>query len=53
MTKTKEQTKIYCNNCGEHLTQEELMRYPIQWKFSGDMYCDKCLKELSRKDKNK
>jgi len=33
--------KIYCNECYKELTEEELKEYPIQWQYSGDMYCKK------------
>jgi len=46
---------IYCNNCHEPLTEEELKDYSIQWQHSGDMYCAKCRKKfgLGKHDRQK
>ena len=41
----KPKRQVLCNNCHKPLTQKELNRYPIQWQFSGDMYCQNCIKE--------
>ena len=31
---------VVCNECAEVLTSEELAVYPLQWQYSGDMYCE-------------
>lgn len=30
---------ILCNQCYKELTEKELSVYPLQWRYSGDMYC--------------
>lgn len=32
---------IFCNECHKPLTPKELKDYPIQWQYSGDMYCSR------------
>jgi hypothetical protein len=35
-------SNVVCNECYEPLTQEEVSAYPLQWQYSGDMYCTGC-----------
>jgi len=32
---------ILCNQCYKPLTKKEASVYPLQWQYSGDMYCKK------------
>lgn len=32
---------ILCNHCYRELTEKEVSVYPLQWQYSGDMYCTK------------
>ena len=32
---------ILCNECYKPLTKKEASVYPLQWQYSGDMYCRK------------
>jgi len=34
--------KILCTECYKELTDDELEAYPLQWQYSGDMYCFDC-----------
>ena len=38
----KKERTVLCNECYRPLTKGELNKYPMLWKFSGDMYCGKC-----------
>ena len=40
---------ISCNNCYKELSKKEEGRYSLMRRFSGDMYCDKCLDKLEAK----
>lgn len=33
--------RILCNKCNKPLGVSELAYYPLQWQYSGDMYCHK------------
>ena len=33
--------QVFCNKCYKVLTQKQMLKYPVLWKYSGDMYCER------------